>query len=125
MNVLRIVQISSLFRQSHICEVKRLKENPRDVIGNPPNSIMRMQLLKLWKEVLGSDDVGDFRTFMKEATNLTYDEAKRKLLKTYGTPERIQLKSVKDVEEAFHGQMCEEAEQQCGKGDAEACRTGC
>ena len=70
---------------------------------------MRMQLLKLWKEVLGSDDVGDFRTFMKEAANLTYDEARRRLLKTYGTPERIQLKSVKDVERAFHGQMFEAA----------------
>jgi hypothetical protein len=28
---------------------------------------------------------------------------------------------VKDVEEAFHAQMCEAAEEQCGKGDAEAC----
>gem|GEM_PF-1362690 len=110
---------------SYISEVKRLKENPRDVIGDPPNSIMRMQLLKLWKEVLGFEDVGDFRTFMKEAVDLTYDEARRKLLKTYGTPERIQMKSVKDVEEAFHGQMCEGAEEQCGKGDAEACRTAC
>ena len=25
-----------------------------------------------------------FRTFMKEAADLTYDEARRKLLKTYG-----------------------------------------
>jgi hypothetical protein len=46
-------------------------------------------------------------------------------LKTYGTPERIHLKSVKDVEEAFHAQMCEAAEEQCGKGDTEACRTAC
>jgi len=69
---------------SYISEVKRLKENPRDVIDDPPNSIMRMQLSKLWKEVLGSEDVGDFRTFMKEA-----------------------------------------AEEQCGKGDTEACKTAC
>ncbi|TFH42489.1 MAG: hypothetical protein E4G94_06205 [ANME-2 cluster archaeon] len=52
---------------AHISEVKRLKEKPRDVIGDPPNSIMRMQLSRLWKEVLGSEDIGDFRTFMKEA----------------------------------------------------------
>lgn len=32
---------------------------------------------------------------------------------------------MKDVEEAFHTQMCEAAEKQCGKGDAEACRTAC
>jgi hypothetical protein len=55
--------------------------------------------------VLGSEDVGDFRTFMKEAADLTYDEARRKLFKTYGTPERIQIKGVKDVEEAFHAQI--------------------
>ena len=39
------------------------------------------------------------------------------LLKTYGTPERIYMKSVKDVEEAFHARMCETAEKQCGVGD--------
>lgn len=33
------------------------------------------------------------------------------LLKTYGTPERIYLKSVMDVEEAFHVQICEAAEE--------------
>jgi hypothetical protein len=52
---------------------------------------MRMQLSRLWKEVLGSEDVGDFRTFMKEAADLTYTEARRKLLKTYGTPELASL----------------------------------
>jgi hypothetical protein len=41
--------------------------NQRDVIGNPPNSIMRMLLSRLWKEVLGSEDIWNFRTFMKEA----------------------------------------------------------
>jgi len=30
---------------------------------------MRMQLSRLWKEVLGSEDIGDFRTFMKEAAD--------------------------------------------------------
>ena len=47
------------------------------------------------------------------------------LLKTYGTPERIYLKSLMDVEEAFQTQMCESAERQCGRGDVEACRTAC
>ena len=74
----------------------------RDIIGDPPNSIMRMQLLRLWKEVLGSEDVGDFRTFMKEAADLTYDEARPKAVEDLCTPERIQMKDLKDVEEAFH-----------------------
>ncbi|HUW68552.1 MAG TPA: hypothetical protein VMW20_11025, partial [Candidatus Nanoarchaeia archaeon] len=54
-----------------------------------------------------------------------YDEARRKLLKTYGTPERIHMKGLKDIEEAFHAHMCEAAEEQCGKGDTKACRTAC
>jgi hypothetical protein len=45
----------------------------------------------------------------------TYDKAKRKLLKTYGTPEWIRVKSMKDVKEAFHARMCEAAEEQCGR----------
>ena len=35
------------------------------------------------------------------------------------------MKGVKDVEEAFHAQMCEVAEDQYGKGDAGACRMAC
>jgi len=35
------------------------------------------------------------------------------------------MKGVKDIEGAFHAQMYEAAEEQCGKGDAEACRTAC
>lgn len=59
------------------------------MIGYPPNAIMKMQLLKLWREVLRSEDAGGFRTFMKEAADLTYEEARRRLLKTYGTSEWI------------------------------------
>lgn len=35
------------------------------------------------------------------------------------------MMGVKDIEEAFHAQICEAAEEQCGKGDSEACRTAC
>ena len=38
------------------------------------------------------------------------------LLKTFGTPERIRVKSMKDVEESLHVRMCEVAEEQCGSG---------
>ena len=46
-------------------------------------------------------------------------------MKTYGAPERIQMKGVKDIKEVFHAHMCLAAEEQCGKSDAEACRTDC
>lgn len=38
------------------------------------------------------------------------------LLKTFGTPERIRVKSMKDIEESLHARMCEVAEEQCGSG---------
>ena len=51
------------------------------------------------------------RAFMKEAEDLTYDETKRKLLITYNMPERLKMKGVKDVEDAFNAQMCEAVEE--------------
>lgn len=48
---------------------------------------------------------------MKEAEDLTYDETKRKLLITYNMPERLKMKGVKDVEDAFNAQMCEAVEE--------------
>ena len=48
------------------------------------------------------------------------------LLKTFGTPERIRVKSMKDVEESLHARMCEVAEEQCGSGVcAAALGVGC
>lgn len=35
------------------------------------------------------------------------------------------MKGAKDIEKAFHAQMYEAAEEQCGKGDVEACRKDC
>jgi len=35
------------------------------------------------------------------------------LLKTFDTPERIRVKSMKDVGESLHARMCEAAEEQC------------
>lgn len=99
--------------------------NPKDVIGSPPNPIMKMQLTRLWKEVLGAGDIGDFETFMNEASDLTYREAREKLLRTYGTPWRLHVRSAGDIEGAFHAQMCESAAEECGKGDVQACRVAC
>jgi hypothetical protein len=36
------------------------------------------------------------------------------LLKTFGTPKRIRVKSMKDVEKSLHARMFEVAEEQCG-----------
>lgn len=102
-----------------------LLANPKDVIGSPPNPIMKMQLTRLWKEVLGAGDIGDFETFMNEASDLTYREAREKLLRTYGTPGRLHVRSAGDIEGAFHVQMCESAAEECDKGNPEACRVAC
>lgn len=59
----------------------------RDVIGSPPNHIMKMQLEKLWASILGAVDVKDFDTWIKEAADLTYQEAKERLIKEYGSPD--------------------------------------
>lgn len=105
--------------------LRKFFENPRDVIGHPPNPIMKMQLLKLWKEAAGAEDIGDFETFINEASDLSYDEAKKNLLRTYSTPERLHVKNARDIEEVFHAEMCESAIEECGKGDATACKVAC
>ncbi len=114
-------------------EGKVLLENPRDVIGDPPNFIMKLQLFKLWKEVLGAEDIGDFETFMKEAADLTYDEAKEKLLKTYGQPTQMTPgkearyfgAKASGAEEKLHAGMCSSAVEECGNGNPEACKVAC
>ncbi len=105
------------------------KINPRDVIGSPPNFIMKLQLFKLWKDVLGAEDIGDFETFMKEASDLTYDEAKEKLFRTYGQPKQMTSgylsAKASDAEARIHAGMCDSAAEECDKGNPEACRVAC
>ena len=55
-------------------------------IGYPPtNAFVRQALEKTYISIMGALDVGDFETFLKEVADLTYDEAKNKLITQYGT----------------------------------------
>ncbi len=55
-------------------------------IGYPPtNAFVRNALEKTYISILGALDLGDFETFLKESADLTYDEAKNKLITQYGT----------------------------------------
>jgi len=57
----------------------------------------------------------NFEDHSNGCRNLAYDDAKRKLLHCYGMPERIHVKSMKDVEEVVHARMCEGADEQHGR----------
>lgn len=58
-------------------------------IGFPPSGIIRRSLENLYVSITGVLDIGDFTTFLKESADLTYDEAKEKLLEQYGTPKTL------------------------------------
>ena len=66
--------------------VVREKKGVDKPIGYPPtNAFVRKALEKTYISILGALDVGDFETFLKEVADLTYDEAKNKLITQYGT----------------------------------------
>lgn len=110
--------MSKLFIDNHTL-------NPHDVIGDPPNPIMKMQLQKLWTDVRGASDIGDFRTFMKDAADRTYTDAKAKLLREYGTPIGLQVKGLSDIEAKLRSDMCGSAMEACRQGDTSACKVAC
>ena len=59
-------------------------------IGYPPtNAFIRHALEKLYISIVGALDIGDFDTFLKESADLTYDEAKDKMIREYGTPTEL------------------------------------
>ena len=59
-------------------------------IGYPPtNAFVRRALENLYISIVGALDVGDFDTFLKESADLTYDEAKDKMIREYGTPTEL------------------------------------
>lgn len=64
-------------------------------IGYPPNPIIRHALEKTYISIVGALDLGDFETFLKESTDLTYDEAKEKLITQYGTPKDLSAAKLK------------------------------
>lgn len=67
-----------------------IKEGRADKpIGYQPNPIIRKALENLYTSIVGALDIGDFETFLKESADLTYDEAKGKMLEQYGTPKTL------------------------------------
>ncbi len=59
-------------------------------IGYPPtNAFIRHALEKMYISIVGALDIGDFDTFLKESADLTYDEAKDKMIREYGTPTEL------------------------------------
>lgn len=67
-----------------------IKEGRADKpLGYPPGGIIRKALENLYTSITGALDVGDFDTFLKESSDLTYDEAKDKMIREYGTPKEL------------------------------------
>lgn len=58
-------------------------------IGYPSNPIIRKAFENLYTSIVGALDLGDFETFLKESADLTYSEAKDKMIREYGTPKEL------------------------------------
>ncbi len=58
-------------------------------IGYPPSAIIRKALENLYTSIVGALDLGDFDTFLKESADLTFSEARDKMLREYGTPKEL------------------------------------
>ncbi|MHC1623806.1 MAG: hypothetical protein ACXQTR_04360 [Candidatus Methanospirareceae archaeon] len=111
----------------------RKTKKSSDVIGERPTGIVRKNLHKLWGQVHGDDQIGDFDTWMSEQSDKTYSEAKSDLLRrgsrrqTEMTPgeqaqhEREQAKHEIEMEE----QSCEFHIGGCDRGDINDCRIAC
>lgn len=64
-------------------------------IGSPPNPIIRKALENLYISIVGALDVGDFSTFLKEVSDLNYEEAKDKMVREYGSPTQLSAAKLK------------------------------
>lgn len=64
-------------------------------IGFPPTPIIRKALENLYTSIVGALDVGDFEVFLKESADLTYDEAKDKMVREYGSPKQLSVARLK------------------------------
>lgn len=58
-------------------------------LGYPPGAIYRKALENLYISIVGAIDIGDIETFFKESADLTFDEAKQKMLEQYGTAKTL------------------------------------
>ncbi|MDP2753711.1 MAG: hypothetical protein Q8P40_04890 [Nitrospirota bacterium] len=81
-------------------------------IGYPPSGFIRKAFENLYTSIVGALDVGDFETFLKESADLTYSEAKDKMIREYGTP--------KELSEAMLKAKTAESEAKLGMAEQEA-----
>lgn len=89
-----------------------IRETSRErPIGYPPSGIIRKALENLYISIVGALDVGDFETFLKEVADLTYDEAKEKMIMMFGTPKELSAAKLK-AESAEAAAKLEEAERE-------------
>lgn len=79
-------------------------------IGYPPGPIIRQALEKTYISIVGAIDIGDFETFLKEVSDLTYDEAKEKMLREYGTQKELSQAKLKakSADAAFKLELAEQ-----------------
>ena len=78
-------------------------------IGTSPNPIIKKALENLYISIVGALDVGDFATFLKEVADLSYEEARDKMIREYGSPTQLseaRLKA-KSSEAAFRLELAE------------------
>lgn len=80
-------------------------------MGYPPNPIVKKALENLYTSIMGALDVGDFETFLKESADLTYDEAKEKMIREYGSPQQLSEARLK-AKSAEAGAKLEQAERE-------------
>lgn len=64
-------------------------------IGTSPNPIIKKALENLYISIVGALDVGDFSTFLKEVADLSYEEAKDKMIREYGSPTQLSAAKMK------------------------------
>ncbi len=64
-------------------------------IGTSPNPIIKKALENLYISIVGALDVGDFATFLKEVADLSYEEAKDKMIREYGSPTQLSAARMK------------------------------
>jgi len=117
---------------------KPLKKTPKtkkssDVIGERPTGIVRNHLHKLWGQVHGDEQIGDFDTWMSEQSDKTYAEAKADLLRrgerrqvemTSGEQARYEREKAR-YEEEMSVQSCDFHIKECDRGDLDDCRIAC
>lgn len=112
----------------------RTTKKGSDVIGPRPTGIVRNNLRKIWGQVYGDVELGDFDTWISEQSDKTYSEAKADLLRSRGARRTLEMSAREQArheeEMASHEieldeQACEYHISECERGDMDDCRIAC